>query len=148
MMLPLFTYPPWRQILDSNLHCVRVDMLKCSSYYWHYPCRRKTDTMAYELFEVGIDAGRVSVQRTAGMDLKEVKHKYGGRFCIIGNVDSSVTLPFGTVDEVIAEAREAIEIASPGGGFILASDQSLHDGIPIENITALRDAGLKYGKVY
>ena len=88
------------------------------------------------------------LQRTAGMDIKEVKEKYGGRFCIIGNVDSSRTLPYGTVDEVIAEAKEAIEIASPGGGFILASDHSLHDGIPIENITALRDAGLKYGNVY
>lgn len=88
------------------------------------------------------------LQRTAGMCLKEVKQEYGDRFCIIGNVDSSVTLPFGTVDEVIAETRETIEIASPGGGFILASDHSLHDGIPIENITALRDAGLKYGKLY
>lgn len=88
------------------------------------------------------------LQRTAGMDLREFKQEYGDRFCIIGNIDSSVTLPFGTVDEVIAETKEAIEIASPGGGFILASDHSLHDGIPIENITALRDAGLKYGNVY
>ncbi len=88
------------------------------------------------------------LQRTAKMDLKEVKEKYGDRFCIIGNIDSSRTLPYGTVDDVIAEVKEAIEIASPGGGFILASDHSLHDGIPIENITALRDTGLKYGKVY
>ncbi len=88
------------------------------------------------------------LQRTAKMDIKEVKQKYGDRFCIIGNVDSSVTLPFGTADEVIAETRETIEIASPDGGFILASDHSLHDGISIENITALRDAGLKYGRVY
>jgi len=88
------------------------------------------------------------LQRTAGMDIREFKQEYGDRFCIIGNIDSSVTLPFGTVDEVIAETKEAIEIAAPGGGFILASDHSLHDGIPIENITALRDTGLKYGKVY
>ena len=88
------------------------------------------------------------LQRTAGMDIKVVKQEYGDRFCIIGNIDSSRTLPFGTVDDVIAEAKEAIEIASSGGGFILASDHSLHDGISIENITALRDAGLKYGQVY
>jgi uroporphyrinogen decarboxylase len=88
------------------------------------------------------------LQRTAGMDLKDVKQEYGDRFCIIGNIDSSRTLPYGTPADVEAEAKEAIETASPGGGFILASDHSLHDGIPIENITALRDAGLKYGKVY
>ena len=85
------------------------------------------------------------LQRTAGMELRDVKEQYGERFCIIGNVDSSRTLPYGTPEEVEAEAREAIEIAAPGNGFILASDHSLHDGIPIENILALRDAGLKYG---
>jgi len=86
------------------------------------------------------------LQRTAGMDLRSVKEQYGSRFCIIGNVDSSRTLPYGTPEAVEAEAREAIGTAAPGGGYVLASDHSLHDGIPLENITALRDAGLKYGK--
>jgi uroporphyrinogen decarboxylase len=85
------------------------------------------------------------LQRTAGMDLREVKGKYGKRFCIIGNIDSSRTLPYGTPEEVAAEVREAIEIAAPGGGYVLASDHSLHDGIPIGNILEMRRAGLEYG---
>ncbi len=85
------------------------------------------------------------LQRTAKMDLRTVKERYGRRFCIIGNIDSSRTLPFGTPADVEAEAREAIAIAAPGGGYVLASDHSLHDGIPLANILALRDAGLKYG---
>lgn len=87
------------------------------------------------------------LQRTAKMDLRAVKEKYGKRLCIIGNVDSSRTLPFGTPQDVEKEAREAIEIAAPGGGYLLASDHSLHDGIPLANILALRDAGLKYGRL-
>jgi uroporphyrinogen decarboxylase len=86
------------------------------------------------------------LQRTAGMDLRAVKDDYGDRFCIIGNVDSSRTLPFGTVKDVEAETREAIDIAAPGGGFILASDHSLHDGIPIENILAMFRVGAEYGR--
>ena len=74
------------------------------------------------------------LQRTAHMDLRNIKEKYGHRFCIIGNIDSTRTLPFGTPADVAAEVKEAIEIASPGGGYVLASDHSLHDGIPIENI--------------
>ncbi|MFZ1934960.1 MAG: uroporphyrinogen decarboxylase family protein [Thermoguttaceae bacterium] len=85
------------------------------------------------------------VQRTAGMDLRWVKQRYGRRFCIIGNVDSSRTLPFGTPEQVEAEAREAIDIAAPGGGYVLASDHSLHDGIPVENIRALFQVGRDYG---
>jgi uroporphyrinogen decarboxylase len=86
------------------------------------------------------------LQRTAKMDLRTVKEKYGRRFCLIGNIDSSRTLPHGTPADVERETREAIEIAGHGGGYILASDHSLHDGIPVENILALRDAGLKYGR--
>jgi uroporphyrinogen decarboxylase len=86
------------------------------------------------------------LQRTAKMDLRSVKEKYGKRFCIIGNIDSSRTLPYGTPADVEAEAKAAIEIAAPGGGYILASDHSLHDGIPVENIIALREAGRKYGR--
>lgn len=87
------------------------------------------------------------LQRTAGMDLAEVKERYGRRFCLIGNIDSSRTLPYGTPEDVAEEARQAIEAAAPGGGFILASDHSLHDGIPMANILALREAGMRYGAV-
>lgn len=86
------------------------------------------------------------LQRTAHMDLKTIKEKYGHRFCIIGNIDSTRTLPFGTPAEVAAEVREAIEIAAPGGGYVLASDHSLHDGIPIENILTMFRTGEEFGK--
>jgi uroporphyrinogen decarboxylase len=85
------------------------------------------------------------LQRTAKMDLRTVKEKYGKRFCLIGNVDSSRTLPYGTPADVAAEAREAIDVAAPGGGYVLASDHSLHDGIPIANIVELSRVGTEYG---
>lgn len=88
------------------------------------------------------------LQRTAGMDLQQVKQQYGQRFCIIGNIDSSRTLPYGTSDEVAAEVRQAIDIAAPGGGYILASDHSLHDGIGLENITTLFRVGAEYGRAF
>ena len=44
-----------------------------------------------------------------------------------------------------AEVREAIDIAAPGGGYVLASDHSLHDGISIENIVAMFRVGAEYG---
>jgi uroporphyrinogen decarboxylase len=88
------------------------------------------------------------MQRTAGMDLRWMKENYGERFCLIGNIDSSRTLPFGIPDDVRAEVREAIEIAAPGSGYILASDHSLHDGISVENIVALFDEGEKYSREF
>ncbi len=86
------------------------------------------------------------LQRTADMDLRAIKEQYGQRWCIIGNIDSSRTLPFGTPEQVAAEVREAIDIAAPGGGYILASDHSLHDGIPIPNIVEMFRVGAEYGR--
>jgi uroporphyrinogen decarboxylase len=85
------------------------------------------------------------LQRTAGMDLRVVKEKYRDRFCIIGNIDSSRTLPYGTPADVAAEVKEAIDLAAPGGGYILASDHSLHDGIPLDNIMEMFRVGAEYG---
>jgi uroporphyrinogen decarboxylase len=85
------------------------------------------------------------LQRTAGMDLRAVKEKYGRRFCIVGNIDSSVTLPYGSKEDVAREVREAIDIAAPGGGYVLASDHSLHDGISVENCVELFRVGREYG---
>jgi uroporphyrinogen decarboxylase len=85
------------------------------------------------------------LQRTAGMDLKRVKKEYGKRFCIVGNIDSSGTLPYGSAEDVRSEVRQAIADGAEGGGYILASDHSLHDGISVENIKAMFDEGLKVG---
>jgi len=88
------------------------------------------------------------LQRTAKMDLRAVKERYGRRFCLIGNIDSSRTLPYGTPADVAAEVKEAIDIAAPGGGYILASDHSLHDGIPVENIQEMSRVGTECGGAF
>jgi hypothetical protein len=49
---------------------------------------------------------------------------------------------------VAAEAKAAIDIAAPGGGYILASDHSLHDGIPVANIRELSRVGTEYGGTF
>ncbi len=97
-----------------------------------------------DLVETGIVAIH-PLQRTAGMDLQTVKEKYGNRIAIIGNVDSSRTLPSKSKEQVDQEVKECIEIAAPGGGYILASDHSLHDGIPVENIFTMVASAKKYG---
>jgi uroporphyrinogen decarboxylase len=98
-----------------------------------------------DLIQTGISAIH-PLQRTAGMDLRQVKQQFGERMCIIGNIDSSRTLPFGSPEDVAAEVREALDIAAPGWGYVLASDHSLHDGIPLDNILALSRTGTEYGQ--
>jgi uroporphyrinogen decarboxylase len=79
------------------------------------------------------------------MDLALVKKKYGDKICIVGNIDSSRTLPFGTPEQIEAETLAALRIAAPGYGYILASDHSLHDGIPVKSILQMFDVARKHG---
>ena len=48
--------------------------------------------------------------------------------------------------DVEAEARQCIESAAPGGGFILASGDGVIVGTPFENIFRMIEAGEKYGR--
>jgi len=74
-----------------------------------------------------------------------VKERYLGRLCCIGNVDNKTTLVSGSVEEVIAETKECLEIGMPGGGYIVSSDHSFHDDIPLENIYAMIETVKKHG---
>jgi len=140
---PFFKLPHYRKYLmpyeaelAEYISGLGVPVLfHCDGYIWD---------MLPDITQLKINALH-PLQRSAHMDLRKVKETYGKRLCLIGNIDSSATLPYGTPEQVEAEVREAIEIAAPGGGFVLASDHSLHDGIPVENILAMKRAGQLYG---
>ena len=49
---------------------------------------------------------------------------------MIGNVDSKTVLQYGAFDQIEEQVLECQRVAAPGGGYILASDHSIHEGIP------------------
>ena len=79
------------------------------------------------------------------MDIGLLKHKYGDRIALIGNIDCGYLLCQAPVEEVRRVTRETIAVASPGGGFCLSSSNSIHSSVRPENylamIETLREAG-------
>jgi uroporphyrinogen decarboxylase len=98
-----------------------------------------------DLVQAGIDA-LDPIEPAAGMDIGEVKAKYGDRIAVIGNVDCSFVLNRGTVEEVEEAVKETIAKASPGGGHILASSNSIHPAVKPENYKAMVEAARKFGR--
>ncbi|MFA0759890.1 MAG: hypothetical protein NOOUEUKL_002574, partial [Candidatus Fervidibacter sp.] len=98
-----------------------------------------------DLVQAGIDA-LDPIEPAAGMDIGEVKAKYGDRIAVIGNVDCSFVLTRGTVEEVEEAVKETIAKASPGGGHILASSNSIHPAVKPENYRAMVEAARRYGR--
>lgn len=88
--------------------------------------------------------GLHSLDPTAGVEIGEVKAKYGDRLVLMGNVAVD-SLARKSREEVIEETRMCIRKASPGGGHILSSSNSWAAGAKLENCLAMVETGRKYG---
>ena len=97
------------------------------------------------LLESGID-GWHAIEPNAGNDIFYFKKKYGDKITLAGNVDCSTTLVTGTYEDVYNETLAKIKGCGPGGGYILSSSNSIHNGVPGQNYLAMIEAWRKYGK--
>lgn len=79
------------------------------------------------------------------MDIIQVKRDYGEKVCVVGNVDLNL-LSNAKPDEVEEEVRRKIETLAPGGGYIIASGNSLPGYVKVENVKRMVEAILKYGQ--
>jgi uroporphyrinogen decarboxylase len=96
-----------------------------------------------DFLEIGFD-GLHPIQPQC-MDIKEVKDHVQGRACIIGNIDCAHLLPYGTETEVVSTVKETIQNIAPGGGYVIASSNSIHPGCNPKNVLAMFQAGRQYG---
>lgn len=112
---------PWAFHSDGDLHLVMDDLLS-----------------------LGMNA--INPFEKPMMSLKEAKAKWGDRLCLWGNVDLHYTLTMGTPEEVEEEVKECLRDAAEGGGYIIASGNSLTDYCKLENVRAMIKAVEKYGK--
>ena len=110
---------------------------------------KHTDGNIWSLLNMIIDSGidcLDPIDPQAGMDLGEVKAKYGDRVALKGNVDCSQLMTFGTPDEVIEATKDALRKGMPGGGFILSSSNSIHSGVKPENYAAMLQTLKDFGR--
>jgi uroporphyrinogen decarboxylase len=80
----------------------------------------------------------------AGMDIKELSGKYGGKLCFHGSINTQQTLPFGTPEDVRREVCERVETFKSYGGFTISPSQHLLPEIPTENIVAMYEAAWEF----
>lgn len=97
-----------------------------------------------DLVDCGID-GLHPVERAAGMDLKKVKEKYKGKLTPVGNINNKITMASADPEDVKKEVLECIKEAGADGGYIIATDHSIHDLIPYENVKCLIETVKEYG---
>jgi uroporphyrinogen-III decarboxylase len=98
------------------------------------------------LADCGVDVLETCTPPPVGdFDLRQAKAAIGSRVTLKGYVDLLYVVLRGTPQQVERTVAEAMEIAMPGGGFIIGSSDSFREGTPPGNVDAYFTACLKYG---
>lgn len=127
---------PYHKEINDLIHKKGMSVIKHSD--------GKLTPIIPNLIEAGFD-GIHPIQPQC-MDIGETKRRFGDRVCVLGNIDCSFLLVFGSPEEVDQNVKETIRIAAPGGGYIISSSNSIHPGVKPENYIAMVKAAKKYGK--
>ncbi len=95
---------------------------------------------------VGIGLNALHPIEPKAMDIYELKNKYRGKLCLIGNLDLAGALGRGTPAQVRAEVRERIRALAQGGGYAVGSSNSVAYYVPLANYRAMLEATFEFGQ--
>ncbi|HGJ64124.1 TPA: GNAT family N-acetyltransferase [bacterium] len=99
---------------------------------------------------VGV-SGFQGFQEETGCTLEKIasyRTRNNEKLILWGSISVTTTLPFGTVDDVKRDVERCFKVASPGGGFGLASTSSILPETPLENIITMFQHGQNFGREF
>jgi len=85
-----------------------------------------------------------SLDPQAGVDIAEVKRRYGRSICLIGNVNCGL-LDTGTDEEAVESARYALRHGMPGGGYVFSTSNCIYTGMPLARYELMLDVWRREG---
>lgn len=128
----------WRRMMKPNLARLFARAKERGMMTMLHSCGAVSEIIP-DLIEIGVDILDPIQVRADGMDPVSLKTRFGDRIAFHGAVDTQLTLPYGSADDVRAEVGELIRVLGEGGGFILSGSQWLTDDIPTDNVVAMYD---------
>ena len=99
-----------------------------------------------DFIEMGITVVDTLQPEAKNMAPRYLKSRYGDRLAFHGAISTAGPLAHGTVEEVVADVRQTLEIMMPGGGYALAPTHQIQDNSPTENVVAMYEAAQHYGR--
>lgn len=79
-------------------------------------------------------------------NLREIKEKYRSKIALMGNLHTTEVMLMGTTEDVEREAKQSIDDAAEGGGFILSTGDQCGRDTPEENIFKMIEVARTYGR--
>jgi uroporphyrinogen decarboxylase len=109
----------------------------CGSVYQYLP----------DLIDAGVRILNPVQVGTKDMEPGRLKREFGKDLTFWGGaVDPQHVLAFGSPEEVTEQARQHTEIFKENGGFVFTQPHNIQSNVPPENVLALYEAGVEFGK--
>lgn len=84
-----------------------------------------------------------SLDPMAGVDIRDVKARYGDKVALCGNVHCAA-MQTGTEQDVIDSAEYCLKYGKPGGGYVYCTSNIPFRGLPLERYMLVLDIWKKY----
>jgi len=124
----------WRTYLKPRLKIMYAETKKKGLAVMSHSDGNITEVFP-DLIEMGVDISDPTQPEV--MDLAFIKKEYGKDIVLFGGLGCQSTIPLGTPEDVVREARERLELLGAGGKYLLGPSGSIPTDAPIENVAAL-----------
>jgi len=94
-----------------------------------------------DLIDAGF-SGLNPLESKSGMDVRELKTKYGEQLVLQGGID---VRKMSKPDEIEEEIRSKVSVAKVGGGYIFSSDHSVPSDVSLRDYQRVMTLAKKYG---
>jgi len=85
-----------------------------------------------------------SLDPQAGVDIADIKKRFGNRICLIGNVNCGL-MDTGSDEQVKQSALYALQHGMPAGGYIFSSSNCIYTGMSLARYELMLDIWREHG---
>jgi uroporphyrinogen decarboxylase len=123
----------WHEFVYPQLKRMYAAVKEAGKRIFIHSCG-DVDELFDDLVAIGLDC--FNPFQPEVMDVYALMERYRGRLSFHGGMSTQRTLPYGTVDEVVAETRRLLA-AGASGNYIFAPAHAVEGDVPVENMVAM-----------
>lgn len=144
---PLVAPALWRRLIKPRqARIIQTIKAHTRAKVLYHSCGA-VDAFIPDLIEIGVDILNPVQVSATGMDTATLKQKYGSKLSFWGGgCDTQAVLNSGTPEQVRQEVRRRLADLAPGGGFVFNPVHNIQPLVPPQNVAAMFDTALEFGR--